>query len=329
VPQHPRADLSFAPDAPGNELLAEINLTHGDSSPISCVAVSASATFIALSTLRAVLLYAVAWPDVADGSGLVLPSFVRLARLSPAVALEFAGDDTLLIVDRETCRLLAQPLPAPGSRNVDPLTIVDVAAPPSSLSDRTRLVSVSPDGQWVATAGTTTPDVRVFHRPSASTPFTFFDTATGPPNSTVTAISFNDPASSFVIVGSTNTFVVYTLAPGEGKVQLSDWSRTFTATIPTRLTSKREKVFDVIWKPAREGQVGGQEFVLVSSWWLATVDLLAAPDADDAVRIVTKYGSILAAQFIGDKELVVVEVPFTKRAGKMTAPLKRKRYGNK
>uniref|UniRef100_A0A7S1VQK5 Uncharacterized protein n=1 Tax=Sexangularia sp. CB-2014 TaxID=1486929 RepID=A0A7S1VQK5_9EUKA len=330
VPESPVTEVPFAPDAPGNELLAEINLTHGDPSPICCLAVSRSATFIAVSTVRSLLLYAVAWPDVADGSGLVLPAFRRIAKAPPAVALAFAGDDSLLVVERTSCRLVQQPLPAPGARSVDPVVVVDVGAPPTSIIDRTRLVTVSTDGLWLATSATVAPDVRIFRRPSTNDAFAFFDTAAGPPHSTVTACSFNEDATSLVIVGSTNTFVMHTLDAVQGRAALSDWSRAFSETIPTKLTAKREKVYDIIWKPTSDTSVGrGQQFTLVSSWWLATVDLVASPSADDAVRVVTKYGSILAADFVSDKELVVVEVPFQKRAGKMEAPLKRKRYGNK
>lgn len=199
-------------------------------------------------------------------------------------------------------------------------------------------MAISSDGQWLAT----TDDCRRTHvfnldalqHQSQLPSFTH----------TVQALAFSSSSPALLVVGFANN----TLELWDVEARASPgWARQFCSSLPKRFTHLHDPLVDISF-PEPSPSLPGHFALLWGSTWLCKVDFSAQAGpggfnkkrrrqgqqaqanklpVSENFKLFTQYRQVLAADFVSDRELVVVERPLVDVLARLPPAYFKPKYG--
>lgn len=316
-----------------NMLLLQLNVSEAFN--LSCSAVASDASFIACSTAQELKLFALKAQTTASGElSALTPRKIKLpgALASPARALAFSPDSTRLVIASESHQIRVLDVAKMEIIKTFRIHPIDdsEAAPIASIS-------VSQDGQWLATADVEN-RVSVYNLDSMQ----FFCNLPRPDES-ISGLTFSPSGKILVVTLESNKFVIYDVE----QKGLTDWHREHHERYSTALKDCR------CLKGAAFDPANADMLYLYCSSRMYQVNMGKQPSAapqpkrpraesvgaesdgkksEDEVdtafcRVVTKFSPLSFMDFVAEGELVVVETPWLKVLSRLPGSLHRHKYG--
>ncbi|CAG8485692.1 2021_t:CDS:1 [Paraglomus brasilianum] len=206
-------------------------------------------------------------------------------------------------------------------------------ASPSQLSITS--ISTSGDNKWLAVADDMAKQINIYSLDSYQLHMTLPQLT--PASCLHTSLAFNPYSSTLVITFANNQFYVYDVSANA----LTQWSEKYANVMPARFARIQDKIMGCAFNPENSNHI-----VLWGSGYLCSIDMQLEIDesqlditvkkrkreantvrANENYRLSHHYQGIMLVEFIGEKEMVVVERPYTGILENLGPSFYRPQYG--